>query len=77
MTPYSLAFTVFRLAAVWMLLFSVYRFCGNCFAMPDDPGKYYAISRFLILFLQTFVPGVLLYFLAPWLAKAAIWNPKE
>jgi hypothetical protein len=75
MTPYSLAFTTFRLVAVMFLLLGAYRLCGYFVAtgMPE-PDRY---VDFIVPSLRLFLRGGLLYGLAHWLAKATIWMPGQ
>ena len=69
MTPYSLAFTIFRVVAVLCVLQGLY-YASLVEFYNTLSGSPYSIWESLIMVLR----GIVLYPLANWLAKAAIWK---
>ncbi len=79
MTPYSFAFTVFRVVAVFMLAIGIWGPLGFLLAKLNFPGGdfYSNLSFASIDFISRVLPGAALYILSHWLAKAAVWKIKE
>jgi hypothetical protein len=79
MTPYSFAFTIIRVIAVLLLADGAVRPLGFLYELwftgqgriGEYPGDFSFTANEMAL---TVFPGLLLYFLAPWLAKLAVWK---
>ena len=76
MTPYSFAFTIIRLLAVLMLSIGAWSPIGLYLAKKLASGGDFPsdLSFELMQSLTTFLPGLALYLLAHWLAKAVVWK---
>jgi hypothetical protein len=79
MTPYSLAFTIIRVIAVLLLSIGVLKPLGFFYEQlfmrqGDYPGGFsFAVNEIAL----TVLPGLLLYFVAHWLAKLAVWKIRD
>jgi hypothetical protein len=75
MTPYSFAFTIIRVIAILLLSIGVFKPIGFFYAQMlmrqgDYPGGFWFAFNEVAL---TVLPGLLLYVLAHWLARAAVY----
>jgi len=75
MTPYTLAFTVFRIIAVWRFLRSLYLILG--FIDRPISEAHLIHPAFSDVILGDFVPAVLLFAFAGYLARATVWKIKD
>jgi hypothetical protein len=74
MTPYSLAFTVFRLVAVYFLFVAIYDMIVNA---PQVYLQKEKLEFFLGFSLAEIAKGALAYFVAPYLARITLWRLRE
>jgi hypothetical protein len=74
MTPYSLAFTIFRTLAVWMICFGIYNTLDYIYHQTDYRG---VLSVVDLQEMYLVIPGALLYGISHWLAKAVVWKIGE
>ena len=74
-TPYSLAFTFFRIVAFLYLLRGIYDFFSY-FRPNSGPAEEVGPMYLFGIFVQSFLPGALLYNFAHWFAKLTIWKLK-
>jgi len=78
MKAYTLAAVLFRVGGITLLLRSAYYFLGFL-TTPVDLPIHSGVDRagYLSMFIQLFIPGIVVYLAAPLLAKVTAWKIQD